>query len=246
MSIVPWIVGVVSLVALSLSAHGRDPTMDVKAGAVDSIFKLNATSKSGTGFVVKAKSGKKVMITNGHVCEIADLGVLFMAQVVNDTKGPIVPVVVVENWKEHDLCVLTAPPGAPALELGDSPKMDDQIFLVGYPGANFMTATSGYYLGVEYDTIFDGRDIDKCKDAKKLRIMTYEVDKGNGKIETKKICVIQGMWWLGTAQSDPGGSGSPVLDLDGKIVGVLSFVRGNSSWAGGVPLDELKRLLSKY
>lgn len=44
----------------------------------------------------------------------------------------------------------------------------------------------------------------------------------------------------------PGASGSPLLDADGKLLGVVFLYEKESKWGFAVPLDEIKRFLAPY
>ena len=118
------------LIALTLAS-----CIGPKASPVIMLFNLDGTS-GGTGFYVKAKSGKTFIMTNRHICED---GATYTRA------GRLVKLTIVEISSETDLCLLApiATAAAP-LELGYEPRPHDQVTVSGY----------GYLLG---ETITEGR-----------------------------------------------------------------------------------------
>jgi S1-C subfamily serine protease len=69
-------------------------------------------------------------------------------------------------------------------------------------------------------------------------------DRKTGKRVKKKYCEMFLLETATTANTDRGASGSPLLNADGEVIGVVNMVFGEVAWSYAVPLAHLKRFLN--
>jgi len=183
-----------------------------------------------TGGVVYGKSGKKYILTNWHVCAslksddivgMYDNGKVLTGHVVSISPG-------------SDLCAAVIKDNVPAIKLAKNPKLDN-LLTRGYP-SGVVTESSGFATGTEtwvYE--FEVERIGHCPD-------TAQVNYDHGVVYS---CTLNWTSTITTLFSRPGSSGSPVVDLTGGLVGVISSEggQGNDFCGGMVPYLEVKTFL---
>jgi S1-C subfamily serine protease len=187
----------------------------------------------GTGFFVKAASGKTVLLTNAHVCRLADSRkqLLVVTQDGQRFKGKVI-----EIFKKHDLCVVENKTKIEGLKLSSGVDVGEEIAHLGHPSLFPLTLTRGQLIG--YATLPIMEDVmmetGKCaKGAKEVNAFFFiacirELDSG-----------------LTTVPSQGGSSGSPIVGFTGTVVGVL-FAGDSMGWSVIVPLKYVKEFLSKF
>jgi S1-C subfamily serine protease len=220
----------------SVKDHSEDVMVDVQ----DSIFGVANLQGRGTGWVTTAKSGRKVLVTNVHVCD-SQIPVMFTQK--GNHKYMLN---VLGKDSKHDICILEAPKGAPALPLAANVVAEEQIYSVGFPLIEFMTSQSGRLKGYTKLSMPYELPLEKCTGAEKYSIQTLKVKQDDGTVTEEKTCIFTARELVTTIPMDDGGSGSPILNADEEVVGMTMIRAGNLGWAGGVPLSDLKRVLSKY
>jgi S1-C subfamily serine protease len=225
----------------------------VREGAEESIVSLeDAGGKGrGTGWVARAKSGKKVIMTNAHICEMNPVAPIFV--VYHRSKGSVrypikFPAIAIKKDDKQDLCMVSVPPDLKAdpLPLADAVYLDSKIYIIGYPIEPLLSVSSGNIRG---STLVDNPydiPLELCK-GKKFHIETVPIEQENGETIKKTMCFLKAKFTFSDALSDHGASGSPVLDGDGDVVGVMSMIGGQARpFAIFVPLAALKEFLSTY
>lgn len=201
-----------------------------------SVVKLFGKRGGGTGFHVKAPSGGIYILTNAHVCELHTDHFLD-ASYKNSRR---VKRRIIEIYADHDLCLVEALVGTKGVEVSHTLSEGDRTFLVGHPRLRPLTVTSGEYIyntniliyscgmfPVKFNTF--GKDMD----------MLFKLI-NNTCLKKRNASSI-------TNYSKPGASGSPIVNVKGKLVGVLfagSRADENDSYA--VPLKDIKRFLKVY
>lgn len=99
----------------------------------------NKEGGGGTGFQIKAPSGKSYIMTNRHVCFKEK-----RFRVVNKLLDIDQYVKVIEKYNRHDLCILEGIKEAPSLEVSKHVYFNSELFIMGYPSGQGLTLRKGY------------------------------------------------------------------------------------------------------
>ena len=225
----------------------------VFANAAPSIVSLEDTvvGARGTGFLVRAKSGKRVIVTNAHVCEINPGKPMFAVfhRMEDSLRSPLrFPAIVVKKDGSHDLCIVSVPVDLKAepLELADEVYSDSHLYIIGYPAINLLSSSDGFVRGYQLVDQEYPLDIKLCV-GKKHYTKTVPIEQENGATTKEKRCFLRAKFMFTDALGDHGQSGSPGLNGDGEVVGVMSLITGNARpFAYLVPLESLREFLSSY
>jgi len=171
----------------------------------ESVFKINTSSGSGTGFYLR---GKGIIVTNCHVI----LGYRNVA--IEDHKQSRYPAKVVFVNKEADVAFLKPEKEfeAPEVELADitNLKSRDNVYVLGFPFGMPYTETKG--------------------------------------IVSAPKQLMEGSYYIQTdAAVNPGNSGGPVIDENGKVVGITTCKFTEADNMGfAVPVNVLKEELETF
>lgn len=159
----------------------------------------------GTGFYVKAPSGKTYIITNRHVCKLAKNNTLVVVRGNNDPS--FVHRKIVKISKRHDLCAVEARQYNSSLKVSDSLYEGEKVHTLGHPTLQPITLSSGQFVGFMYIFLPVATILErKCKaDEQQYFIFCLT------KMSANEI----------TAYVRGGSSGSPVVDSFGNLVGVV-------------------------
>ena len=205
----------------------------------------------GTGFLTLTPNGKKVIITNAHVCEMNPGKPIF---VVYHRKGDVLReklkslALVLKKDDEHDLCVVSVPAELETqpLVLADDIEVDTKVYIIGYPVVQLLSSSDGFIRGYEGVDQMYPLTPERCIASKyytRVVPITYE----DGKITLEKRCFLKATFIFTDALGDHGQSGSPALNGDGEVVGVMSSIKGDARpFALLVPLTSLKKFLSSF
>ncbi len=211
------------LVVASLGVSSTASAADIAAlgaSARRSVVRLAVLDRSGEEIAsgtgfFVSKNGR--IVTNHHVIEDAER---MQARLDGGRKVPIVGVLATD--KVRDLAVLQAAPGTyTPLPLGTSAKLQpgDQVIVIGSPVGYSTTLSSGIIAAVRPEGIDDA---------------------GLHETHTTAAWTIQF-----TAAISPGSSGSPVITLDGKVVGVaVGEVTAGQGLNFGIAVDAVKNVLA--
>lgn len=231
------------LVALGLSTYVgidnvKDKSADVMEDVGESVYSVSNFVGRGTAWAAKTKSGKTVLVTNAHVCD-SSVPLMFT---VKDGEKHILRVL--EKDSKHDICLLSAPPNAVPLELADSLPMEEQVYAVGFPLIDFMSSSRGVVKGyipveVPYNT-----PVSECH-GQKFFVFTSPMRMPDGQVKEQTVCIFKAIVLTTTIPTDGGASGSPILNKDDEVVGMVMLRMGSVSWAEGVPLSAIKEFLYK-
>ena len=210
-------------------------------------------SFTGTAFLI---NGRGAMLTNRHVALPweDDVGVDALRQtgvepelirligyIPNSTEA--LPVELLKLSEETDLAVLRctdAISGLPHLRLSEQvPAPGDEVFVMGYPtGLRSMLAQTGegFLADLERDEALDFWQVAE-RLAKEGFIRPLA---SRGIIGQRSTAIL-----VYDAETTHGGSGGPVLDINGEVVAVNTAIipeYGGSNF--GVPVDYARRLLA--
>lgn len=217
----------------------KDDFINLHRSLVVKITDMAQTS-GGTGFYVKAPSGKLYILTNGHVCRLATPdGALAV-----ESEDDVDVVNVVAQYEDNDLCIIEAPQKHKgAFKLAKFVRNTENIYVLGHPLLEPKTLTKGQLSGGMIVDVAQGYDPMPCegKTYHKEAPSMFEVE---GFMEgVKYMCVRTTAADIVTANILPGNSGSPVLNAYGHVVGVVFAGSPGSGRGFIVPLDDVKDFL---
>jgi len=232
----------IEVVACAHVHAGDQEAQNIKDKVKESIYRLESGGH-GTAFVVKSARGKKLLISNDHVCDMANM---FDSMNAIDHTGESHLVKVLHRSPYTDLCILSAPQNAIALPIAKSNFKDQKVFAVGYPLSKFMVAQFGRLKGRETSRIVDDKPINECTQPKnhisRKKVPIRQID-GSTIYIVDIVCTIKVEGYFTTIPVDKGFSGSPMLNSDGEVSGVIFAMQGNVSWGAAVDLVSLRKYL---
>lgn len=203
--------------------------------------RLVGAAGSGTGFLVKAPSGKDYILTNRHVCEI---GQLWLDAPRTEEKRQV-KLTQLEISEKTDLCVLAAPAYmSDGLDLAsEEPEYGDGIAITGHPsGSETPVLTRGKFLQKAkvwhpWEAINNLEEYEACE-AKKDRIAIITFFGG--------WCLKEIDSYLTTTLIYPGNSGSAAVNFWGNVVGVAWGADTRTNRAVLATLPDIKEFLEIY
>jgi len=229
------LVTLLSFLLLSCASIGTDlvPKDELSDMRLSVVRLVNYDEQGhGTGFAVKV-DGKTRVITNSHVCDLgAAQGALYA-----DSIGPRIELKILKVGYSTDLCMLEGFQAAKPLKISKQGLEEDHevVQSFGFPALPFMTHTVGRFLGFITAEAIPTPWVPKeeCTMPGAKWVVFFMQD----------FCVQPQTFWISDLKIDGGASGSPLLNADKEIVGVLSIGIGRNGFAGGVPLEKLKEFL---
>lgn len=189
----------------------------------------------GTGFFVKSYSGNSFILTNNHVCGLAnEAGALLIDQEYY--------AYVIAHSPDHDLCLVSNPLKRTGINIASSSREGQNVYVVGHPLLEPTALIKGEISGSMIVSILLGYNL-PC------------TDKGEQKIDlSNTIASLFGIQSACTKDFDaqattlnilPGNSGSPVVNINGEVVGVAFAGRADGPGRGYiVPLSYVQHFLS--
>jgi len=220
-------------------------------------------SGSGTGFAVKAPSGKTYIVTNDHVCEVSKDGKSVM---VRDEDGKSMRRKIIKKSDRSDLCLVEGWPGVEGLKVSSSaPEIGQIVASVGHPSGYDITLSRGEIIMRDDVMIPVGpiSFIDPSSGKEQLvpaedgGVTLKQCSMPKNKVVTVdqqififvfriKMCMnVTEKAYFTNMLIQPGSSGSPVVNFYGNIVGVV-FASDRAGWGVLVSHKDLTDFLSKY
>lgn len=220
-----YAVAIVIIIAVTLLTF-----KDADAGEPSAKLKeATAHLMNGSGFVIKAPSGKTYLTTNGHVC----LQGSWQGNLEGSLEsGRVLRGKIVKRSMVADLCAayLGERDLAP-LSLAPDLKPRQQVYTRGYP-FGVLSQSAGQYVGImKWSYMFPIEQIGEC---------TKPFKKEYGGTETVVGCVLNYTDNLTNLYARPGSSGSPVVNEQGDLVGVMSSWDSGRDAGGMVRLEDVK------
>lgn len=216
----------------------------------------NGNPCGGSGFHVQAESGETYILTNGHICLLADkndmLEVHKGTDIVRKRK-------VVHRYKNHDLCLVEGLPGVSGITIADEPLSGDFVGLIGHPGLRPLSLSRGEIIGKDKITLLFGMNmpeshcIGKYFSFEKLANQASTTEEEKAALfymflnASYSMCIaenIEAVMMNGISYG--GNSGSPVVNFYGHLVGVLFAGGQQPTDSYVVPLKEIKTLLKDF
>lgn len=190
----------------------------------------------GTGFLVNTPSGNTFILTNNHVCGLAnDAGIVLIDQEYYAQ--------VVANSPDHDLCLVSNPLNWKGINVASDSRDGQNVYVVGHPLLEPLALIKGQISGTVNIPIFIGYNL-PCdgKDEKKEDLSDNPMA---GFFGIVSACVKVYEAQATTMNILPGNSGSPVVNHEGKVVGVAFAGREDGPGRGYiVPLLYIIKFLS--
>lgn len=198
----------------------------------DSIVKVlnQPRTGGGTGWSTNSVFHGPVIITNHHVCEVqSDNNVTIETETGNVFIRPIL-----KRSFEHDLCMISGV-GLPPMQLAKNPAIKfDRLSVVGHPLLAPSTLTEGTYVGDVIEQIGYNAKDEKCDPPSRF------IDGGF----FGSFCVLDMELSLTTVPVYPGNSGSPILNKDGDVVGVVNSADTRTRYGAFIPLPYVKEFIN--
>jgi S1-C subfamily serine protease len=209
------------------------------ANAVVKITNFAGTS-GGTGFHVKAPSGKTYIMTNDHVCDLAVNNMLLVEQ---SDKLPIAKKVI-ERFDYTDLCLIEPIEGVSGLSVANESKSGEKIYVVGHPLLWDITLTEGEFISryVAEVILYFIADEKELKECNKPKNRVVEVEMLFFKVPA---CLLTVDAYQSNIHILPGSSGSPAVNFWGNLVGVAFAGDKNIFWGSFITIDDIKKVLEK-
>ena len=238
------IVVVCSLIIFALISCGNSQAPREELGerllkeAAPRIFTLtppSAGNHGGTGFLAKMPSGRTLMVSNRHVCEVAENGLIAAHYPDNPSRSTVIKVI--ESSSVTDLCLLEGIPGIEGMPVAKFYNPKKRIAVVGHPRLQPATFTEGYAYSRETVKAMEPVSAKECKQK------IESIDTLFGPIP---VCVEELEAWKSTVVILPGSSGSPVFNAEAEIVGVMFAGEEETHWGIFVPIEDLKAFISIY
>lgn len=194
---------------------------------------------SGTGFEIKAPSGKIYTLTNAHVCGLGKDGIIMVGE--KRYSNRLIPKRIIEVYQDNDLCLVEGLQGYEGLTVASGSEVGDLVWAVGYPLGQSMNISSGRIKDYGKLSVIDPETPkEECK-GPNMHMETY-----NMFFLTAEFCVVERF----AAQTDvptfPGNSGSPLVNVYGNVEGIIFASDNETHWGSAVPLDYINKLLRPY
>lgn len=226
---------IIALILASVSAlsymylQPADPLMVGEINVVK-LTMLDAIGQSGgTGAHIIHPNGHKYILTNAHVCNNQ------RALDAEDFEGRHKTVMVIEQSKEFDLCLVEPiSEEIPGIPLARKIHRREKVAVAGHPFLAPLTIRIGEILGDTTIQVLYGHI--KQEDCTGFRRQWISNFFGAG-------CVVAHESMITDVEGFPGNSGSPLIDEDGKLVGVIFAGDNRSNKLFAVPLKNVKKFL---
>jgi S1-C subfamily serine protease len=182
----------------------------------------------GSAFIYKGSSGKTYMVTNFHVCNASHFHGKMQGSF-ND--GTSVVGKIVKSDPLSDLCAIQVKTSRKGIVLAPRLAPFDEIDTRGYP-EHIPSESHGQFLGkTNWTYMYVISDIGTCFKGSHKRYDDRDHLYG---------CEVDFTSNVSNLYSRPGASGSPVVNQEGQLVGVISsWAHDRDDSAGMVPLEQL-------
>jgi len=183
----------------------------------------------GSGAAILTPKGKVRVITNFHVCLPSMVEGTVRA---TDEKGNSGNGHVYKLSPVQDLCLVDAPPSLVPLHVAPSNSFFlKEVYTRGYP-LGVLTNSKGVVLdSTRFRFVFPIPEGFKCKEPRYDLHTNIQVG-----------CLFMYTNSISTIYSQPGSSGSPVVNSEGDLVGVVQTYAPRQG-AGFIPLSDVKEFL---
>lgn len=194
------------------------------------LSRASAKIPYGSGGAIRTPSGKTRVITNFHVCMPSMVEKMVKA---TDTQGNSGSGKVYKMSPEKDLCLVDSPASLTPLNVAKSTEyLFNEVFTRGYP-LGVLTNSKGVVLKDEtFGFVSLLPSGVRCSGEEVLDLHTG-ISLG---------CFLSHYNKVTNMYAQPGSSGSPVVDTNGDLVGVMQTYVGKFG-GGFIPLADVKEFL---
>lgn len=201
----------------------------------------NSQGSGATGFIARGKSGKKYIITNAHVCGLAEDGKVFVYY-----WGDEYRLQVIKKYATNDLCAIEAPKTAGlAVNIAKSFKEGEAAYAIGHPLLEPLTITLGELSGPVSVSVLIAKNVkpEECTGE------TFRFIDLSGTLDdifgTSNVCIRDLEAEASTVSILPGNSGSAVVNTFGSVIGVAFAANEPGTRSYIVPLSDLRAFLNE-
>lgn len=203
---------------------------------VVSIMDVDKVRGGSTGFFVNTPGGNTFILTNNHVCGLANSGGALLID------SEYIATVVAHSL-DHDLCIVSNPMNYDGINLAKDSRDGEDIFVVGHPLLEPLALVKGEIAGTMQVDIRMGYNL-PCTDAGEKKI-EMDPESMSAMFGIQSVCIRNYEAQATTANILPGNSGSPVVNIKGEVVGVVFADREDGPGRGYiVPLSYVQKFLS--
>lgn len=177
---------------------------------------ISGAEGSGSGVILKSRIDGSLILTNKHICEVIQNG----GYVVKDNKRH--RIFAYKKYPYHDLCLITVRRhlGVNTKIADSEPAMFENAYVSGHPASLPTVVSSGHFSGERQISMIV--DVKQCDENTPPEYVMYCIFFGGIPIvETFETMVV-------SAISQPGSSGSPVLNVDKEVSGMVFAGKGKS------------------
>ena len=194
----------------------------------------------GTGFYVKVDSGLRYILTNGHVCEIAEKGIIY----IKNQNMKSMPRRVMAISDKTDLCLIEGfgDNFGKVLSIKDVLNKYMKLTSYGYPKDLDIVITRGEVINPEISTIPELITSKKERDACNPEPFKLKINLFN-----QEFCITSTAAVNTTLAILQGDSGSPVVNFWGSVVGIVFATRTKDhDWGLMIPSYYIIEFLKDY
>lgn len=222
----------VSTLALAGAPETERQLLNEHAKQIVMLTDVNDYESGGTGFELTMPSGRVLTVSNAHVC-LGSNTMMAMSE-----WGIRYPVRVIEISRETDLCLLEAIPGAHGLKVAEFMR-DGYVFSIGHPRLRPTESTSGQLLDYEQINYESAMPMTVCEGGMYHRSVRWTNKR------RRVVCLALIKSFNTTMIIDHGSSGSPTLNSDGDVIGVV-FSMNSRNEANIISLADLVTFVKRY
>jgi hypothetical protein len=200
------------------------------------VTKVSNDTSGGTGFYLDMGDNSTFVVTNAHVCENYDHMVV---QPIKNSGKSILKVVKADM--AVDLCLLRSnkPRGNKGLKVSRMVTSFTRATMMGFALLEQLNPQHGYATNFDQVEVF----LPVKEKTAKCFNGTDPVWFGMLGIPLLKVCIIPYYVHRTTLEVYPGNSGSPVINDDGDVIGVISGANTITNYGHMVPLSSLRTFL---
>lgn len=187
-----------------------------------------------------------LIITNAHVVQGRALDVTLPDPSGTLRSGRTLPARLLAHSPELDLAALRVEAsGLPTVELGDSTRLraGEWIMALGHPWGVAGAVSGGVVIGVGAEWPELPRPDSESLELD-IRGLSSRPRRGRSETPSRPAEARGGEWLVASLQLRPGHSGGPMIDAQGRLVGINTMMAGPGVGVG-VPVHVVKRFLQQ-